>query len=248
MTNEPEAQPAAFLTTRWSLVLAASAQASPDQRAALESLCSAYWYPLYAYVRRKGQDADTARDLVQDFFARLLERNDFSRADPAKGRFRAYLLTALKHHLINHAEHARAEKRGGGKQPLPLELSPHDAETRFSLEPAVHDSPDRAFDREWALIVLQRALARLGEEQQSAGKSAAWMLLEPYLTTAEDLAPYATLAARLSVTENAIKISIHRLRKRYGELLRQEVADTLGGEGVEDELGVLFEALGGTPG
>ncbi|MBI5363648.1 MAG: sigma-70 family RNA polymerase sigma factor [Planctomycetes bacterium] len=243
MTNDPDLQRASFLTTRWSIVLTAGAQPSPDQRAALETLCSTYWYPLYAYVRRKGHDADTARDLVQDFFSRLLERNDFARADPEKGRFRAYLLTALKHFLINERERERAEKRGGGKQPLPLEFTTHDAETRFSLEPAIHDAPDRAFDREWALIVLQRALSKLGAEQRAAGKSAAWSLLEPYLTTAENLAPYAALAPQLSVTENAIKITLHRLRQRYGELLRDEIADTLHTQDVDAELATLFDAL-----
>ena len=234
---------ASFLTTRWSLVLAAGGKGAMEPRAALETLCATYWYPLYAFVRRKGHDADAARDLVQEFFARLLEREDFARADPARGRFRAYLLTALKHFLINEGERERAEKRGGGRKVLPLEFGAHDAETRFSLEPATLDAPDRAFDRAWALIVLQRALDRLGNEQRAAGKSDEWQKLHPHLTTAEDAAPYSTLAAELGRTENAIKITVHRLRKRYGELLREEIADTLNTDDVDAELATLFDAL-----
>lgn len=244
-SDDPERGHASFLTTRWSIVLAAGASSAPNQRAALEELCTAYWYPLYAFVRRKGYDAETSRDLVQEFFSRLLERNDFSRADPSKGRFRAYLLTALKHFLINEAEHARAQKRGGGRKLLPLEFPSQDAETRYSLEPALTESPDRAFDREWALIVLQRALLRLESEQLAAGKTEEWRHLSPHLTASDSIAPYAELTTALGKSENAIKISVHRLRKRYGDLLREEVADTLGGSSVDAELSVLFDVLGG---
>jgi RNA polymerase sigma-70 factor (ECF subfamily) len=237
---------APFLTTRWSLVLAAGKSPSDEQRAALETLCRHYWPPLYGFVRRKGHTAEEALDLTQEFFARLLARDDLARADPSRGRFRAYLLTALKHFLVNEWERARTQKRGGGQRfrSLDLPLDPHDADARIALDPADPTPPDKTFEREWAHIVLKLALERLATEQARAQRPEQWARLEPYLTTPETTVPYATVARDLGVTENAIKIAIHRLRKRYAELLREEVAHTLQTDDVDAELHELFSALG----
>jgi RNA polymerase sigma factor (sigma-70 family) len=238
-----------FLSTQWSLVAAAGrghpgSVAPADVRAALSELCAAYWPPLYAFARRRGSPPDAAADLVQDFFARLLEKGELADADPQRGRFRAWLLTAFKHHASNLRDRERAAKRGGGK--LPVSLDAGDAESRFGPEPADPRTPEAEFERRWALLVLERALARLSTEQEHAGKARELEALRPFLVAGEEGAPYAEIAARLGRSEGAVKVAVHRLRRRYGELLREEVAGTLADpREVADELAALMAALAG---
>lgn len=231
-----------FLTTRWSVVLAAGTAAEPLRRVALEELCAAYWYPLYAFARRSGFDADAAADLTQDFFAQLLTRADLQRADRERGRFRTYMLTALRHMIVNHREAQRTLKRGGGKAPISIDA--RDAETRFGREPIDARTPEHAFERAWAEAVIARAFERLREEQTNIGREPLFDALRPVLLAALDAPRHAEVAARFSVTENSVKVAVHRLRRRLGELLREEVGATLErSEDVETELAELFAAF-----
>jgi RNA polymerase sigma-70 factor (ECF subfamily) len=236
--SSSHASRANFHTTRWSVVVAAGAQS----REALASLCSTYWYPLYAYARRSGRSADDARDLTQGFFARLLEKHDLARADRERGRFRTYLLTAFQHFMANERDRERALKRGGAAALISIDGL--QAETRYSREPADPREPQRMFEREWALALLDRALTRLAAEQAHAGKSESFEVLRVHLTAGADPGSSAEIAERAGLTENAARVALHRLRKRYGELLRLEVAETLpDGREIEDEIRDLFDAL-----
>jgi RNA polymerase sigma-70 factor (ECF subfamily) len=232
-------RPASFLTTRWSVVLA-GAQAPPlERRAALEDLARAYWYPLYAFARRRGLGADEAADHTQGFFALLLERGDVARADPQRGRFRAFLLTAFEHHLANERERARALKRGGGKPTLSLDA--RTAESRFGREPADEETPERLYERAWVRELIARTFERLGAEQERIGRAALFERLRPSLAAEDDAPRHARVAAELGLTENAVKVAAHRLRRRFGELLREEVAGTLSDPAeVEAELRFLL--------
>jgi len=238
----PENQPdrARFLTTRWTIVAASASAPEPERRRALEELCQAYWYPLYAFARRSGRDAETARDDVQQFFTVLLARNDLRHVERERGRFRGWLSASFAHFLANQAERARAEKRGGGRPAIALD----DPEGRYALEPADRRSPEQAFDRAWALTVLDSARATLAAEQAAIGRGAHYAALEPALTEQDDAPRQAEIARRLGLTENAVRVALHRLRRRLGELIRAEVGGTLADPaGVEDELAQLFEAL-----
>lgn len=239
----PPVPPGGFATTRWSLVCAARAPSSPESRAALAALCGVYWYPLYAFVRRQGHDADRARDLTQEFFARLLERADLAAVDRSKGRFRSFLLAACKHFLCNEHDRVHARKRGGGRAPLPIDAAV--AEGRYGGEPSHNETPERLFERRWALALLDQVLARLRQEYAAAGKGRLFERLKGHLTGEAGL-PHARAAAELGLREGAVKVAVHRLRKRYGELLRDEIAQTLHDPAeVEDEIRDLFAALGG---
>ncbi len=232
-----------FASTRWSLVIAAGHRSSPEAAGALEALCRTYWFPLYAYVRRRVPDRHEAQDLTQEFFARLLEQNHFAVADPERGRFRAFLLTALKHFLTNEWDKTQAIKRGGGRVPLSLDFD--SGESRLSLEPADDQTPERIFEREWTITLLDRVLARLRDEQVAAGKGPPFETLKQFLTGGRDEASYADVAGELGMTAGAIKVAAHRLRQRYRELLRAEVAQTVASaEEVDDEIRGLFETLG----
>ncbi len=233
---------ARFLTTRWSVVLDAGSSASPRRAAAPDDLARAYWFPLYAYARRSGLARDEASDLVQEHFARILARDDLSSVDPSRGRFRAWLLTGLKNLLANRCEHARAWKRGGGVEHVAID--PAGAESRLVVDPVDLRPPELSYEREWALTVIERATARLAAEQSHAGKSALFDALAPALGAHDDALPNAEVAARLGLTENAVKVALHRLRRRLGELIRDEVAGTLGpGEDVGGEIRALLAAL-----
>lgn len=235
--------PGSFHTTRWSLVFQAGQKDSPQQQAALAALCQAYWYPLYAFVRRGGKPPADAEDLTQQFFARLLERNFLDRADRNKGRFRSFLLAAMKHFLADEHDRATAQKRGGGRSVVSLDASA--AEERYRLEPVDRLTPERLFARRWALTVLEQTLARLRREYESAGKGALFDRLKAGLTGQSDAAGYAAVAAALGSTEGAIKVAAHRLRQRYRALLRAEIAATVSSDDeVEDEIGELLLALG----
>jgi len=231
-----------FASTRWSLVAAAGRPESPEAREALAVLCQAYWYPLYAYVRRRLASADDARDLTQEFFVRLLEKNYLQAADPRRGKFRSFLLTAFKHFLAKEHERAAAQKRGGGQRPLPLDFQ--DGERRYHHEPADPTTAETLYERRWALTLLEQALARLRQEFTSAGKVQLFEALKGTLTGDGTAEPYARIGQDLGLSEQAVKTAVHRLRRRYQELLRAEVAQTVASpEEVEDELRDLFAAV-----
>jgi RNA polymerase sigma factor (sigma-70 family) len=232
-----------FCETRWSVVVAAGRQASPDAREALATLCQVYWYPLYAYVRRQGHSAADAQDLTQEFFARLLEKNYVGAADPAKGKFRSFLLVSLKHFLANEWRRADAQKRGGGQVRLSLDFQ--GGETRFTLEPAHELTAEKLFERRWALTLLEQTLASLRDEFAGRGRLPQFDRLKAYLGGDAGTVPYRELAAELGMTEGAVKVSVHRLRRRCGELLREAIARTVvGPDEVDEELQDLFNAVG----
>ena len=209
---------------------------------ALARLCRTYWFPLYAHVRRRGFSAHDAEDLTQEFFTRLLARQSIARADPARGRFRSFMLTALNHFLADEWDRARAEKRGGTRELISLDMA--DAEDRFAQVTDPAASPDRIFDREWGLAVLRTVLARLEGEYGKAGKADLFALLKPTLTGTRDSQPYAELAVQLGRNENAVKVTVHRLRQRYRALLQAEIADTVASEDdAKAEMRALLLAL-----
>jgi RNA polymerase sigma-70 factor (ECF subfamily) len=231
-----------FATTRWSLIVAARGGDSPPARQALAELCRVYWYPLYAYVRRRGHDHETAQDLTQDFFARLLEKNDLAAVDPARGRFRSFLLAACQHFLANRHDRDHALKRGGGRTLLSIDFG--DADRRYGNEPAHEQTPERLFERRWALALLDQVLNRLRDEYESGDKGALFAGLKGHLTGATTTS-HAAAAAALGLSEGAVKVAVHRLRKRYRDLLREEIAQTLDDPAqIGDEIRALFQALG----
>ena len=232
-----------FVTTRWSLVRAAH-QGSPDvARAALETLCCQYWFPLYAYARRRGATPEEAEDDTQGFFADLLARGDWARADPQRGRFRAYLLGAFQHYLSHRLAHDRALKRGGGRATLSLDAG--DAEQRYTSEPAaVTATPERLFARRWALELLDHVREQLRREYTQLGQERLFAALQPALTGEPSEESLTVLAGQLGMTVGALKVARHRLRQRFGRTLRDEVAQTVEHPGeVDDEIRELFAAL-----
>jgi RNA polymerase sigma factor (sigma-70 family) len=232
--------PSQFPTTRWTLVIAAGDPNRKEARSALVSLCENYWYPLYAYLRRRGYPADQAQDLTQEFFIRVLEGRYLDRADPEKGRFRSFLLTSLKFFVADEEDRQRAHKRGGGMV-VSLEFS--SGEDRYLREPAHDETPERIFERRWALSVLDRVVERLRSEFVQHGRPENFERLKVFLLGQSD-APYAALAREMNTSEGALKVAIHRLRKRYRELFREEIADTVADPAeVESELRYLAAAL-----
>jgi RNA polymerase sigma factor (sigma-70 family) len=240
----PAPPPVAFVTTRWTVVLSAGRRSSPQADQALEELCRAYWYPLYAFVRRHGRSREEAEDLTQAFFARFLEKNYLEGLRRERGRFRAFLLAALKHFLANEWDRANRQKRGG--QATHLSLDWESAENHYHLEPADTLSPDRLYDRAWALALLEKVITRLREECEAAGRGVLFEQARTFLTTDKAAIPYAAAAAALSMEEGAVRVAVHRLRRRYRELLRDEIAQTLSEPGrVEEEMRTLFSAFAG---
>jgi RNA polymerase sigma factor (sigma-70 family) len=238
------ARQSAFLTTHWTVVLAAGRGDSPPAREALASLCQVYWYPLYAYVRRRGYSAHDAEDLTQAFFLCLLEQQSLANADPNRGRFRAFLLGAMNHFLATEWARLCAQKRGGGRKILSLDVAA--AERRFDLEPADNDTPDKAFERAWATALLNEVLNRLESEYRDDGKAALFDVLKQTLAGARESQPYITLAAQLNMTEGAVRVAVHRLRSRYRDLLQKEIAATVSSPGdVRAELAHLFKVIAG---
>ena len=231
-----------FTTTQWSLVLAAADSANPESGRALEILCGRYWYPIYAHARFMGHDQDQAQDLTQGFFAYVLEKDVLKVADPQRGRFRAFLKGTFSHFLANERRTARAQKRGAGKPNLPFEFNT--AESRYRLEPVDASTPELHFERTWARTMLERSLDRLAAEMETKGASERFRRLEPFLTGRPDGPSYREIGADLGMAEGAVKGAVHRLRQRFGRLLREEVAQTLGdSEQLEDELRHLFAVL-----
>lgn len=237
---------ATFAPTRWTLVLAA-AQAnrlgwnSPQAHEALTELCQIYWYPLYAFVRRSGYSAPNAEDMTQEFFTRLLSKDCLARVDRTKGRFRSFLLASMKHFLANQRDRAQARKRGGGKRIIPLDAI--DAESRYDLASANQLTPEKIYDRQWAMTLLGEVLETLRQEMFSAGKACHFNELRNFLTRSEKICLYAQAAANLHMTEGAVKVTVYRLRRRYRELLREHIAQTVANlDEVDDEIRHLFSA------
>jgi RNA polymerase sigma-70 factor (ECF subfamily) len=230
-----------FLTTQWSMVLAAGDSLHPASSRALAELCERYWYPVYAFARRRGADADEAQDLVQGFFSHLLERKTLRSADPLRGRFRSFLLGAFKFYLADERARAGARKRGGGATVHSLDLE--DAESRYRLEADEDTNPERSFERRWAVAVLAAAHQRLGAEAEASTNPERGRRLLGFLTDAGG-DRYRMVAEDLGMSEAAVKVAVHRLRRRFGAILREEVARTVEDAArVDDELRFLFAAL-----
>jgi len=231
-----------FATTRWSLILSARDRQAPVADAALAELCTAYWYPLYAFIRHSGRDATAAEDLTQEFFARLLEKSWLGQADRAKGRFRSFLVTACRHFLANEYDREIALKRGGGRVVLSFDF--HDADDRYAREPAHHLNPERLFDRRYALALLDQVMSALRAEYAEAGKQPLFDALKGTLERPTDGSPYADIARQIGMSVGAVKVSAHRLRQRYRDRLRAAIAQTLDDPAaVDDEIRHLFAAL-----
>jgi RNA polymerase sigma factor (sigma-70 family) len=231
-----------FATTHWTVVLAAGERNSQQADIALEELCRTYWYPLYVYVRRQTPTREDAEDLTQAFFARFLEKNYLAGLNSERGRFRAFLLAALKHFLANEWDRANRQKRGGGMANVPLDWQ--SADTRYQIDPPDHLSPDKLYDRAWAVTVLERVLARLRAESAADGKAEMFDQLKPFLMVGKGAIPYAQVAESLKLTEGAVRVTVHRLRGRYRELLRDEVRQTISDPAqVEEEMRALFSAF-----
>lgn len=214
-----------FRTTHWSVVLQAGASDSPEQRTALERLCRAYWYPLYSFVRRRGHGAHEAQDLTQAFFERILEKNFLADVSAEKGKFRSFLLAALQHFLANEWDRARALKRGGGG--AIISLDEQDAEERFHFEPPDELTPEKAFERRWVESVLEQVLTRLRDEFNVAGYEDRFETLKIYLVEDKGSIPFSEMAGRLGITEPAVKGIVRRMRQRYREIFREEIAHTV---------------------
>jgi RNA polymerase sigma-70 factor (ECF subfamily) len=231
-----------FATTQWSVVLAAGASGSQAAQA-MQQLCRAYWYPLYAYIRRRGSNSHDAQDLTQEFFAQILQRDDLAGVRREKGRFRSFLLASLQHFLTNEWKKENRLKRGGGKSIVSIDQT--DGEHRYAAEP-VHDlSPDKLFERRWAMTLLDRAINHLRDEHAAASKLEIFQQLKVFLTGAENGPKYAELGGQLGLSENALKMAVSRLRRRYREILRAEIAHTVASaDDIEDEIRHLFAALG----
>lgn len=246
MSTGPRTSPSGdiFATTRWTMVLAAGQRSTPESDVALEELCRTYWYPLYAYVRRRGHSKEDAEDLTQAFFARLLEKNSLQGLSSERGKFRAFLLAALKHFLANEWDRASRQKRGGGAVHLSLDWESGDE--RYQCDAVDALSPDVQYDRAWAVTLLERVVARLREEHVAEQKAALFDALKPFLTMEKGVIPYAEFATQLEMSEGAARVAVHRLRQRYREVLREEIAQTLADSSkVEDEMQALFASFAG---
>ena len=239
-----ENQPAAhFATTHWSVVLAAGRTEQAAAAAALERLCQEYWFPIYAFIRRKGHDAHQTEDLTQGFFSRLLEKNWLESADPNRGRFRTFLLTAVSRFLANEHDRDRALKRGGGQHVLSFDAQ--DAEGRYLLELASDSTPETIFEQQWAHQILAVVLEKLRAEFDGGGRAGRFEALKGFLLGEDEVQSYAQTATRLGISESAVKSGIHRLRQRYGEILREEIGHTVEtAADVETEISHLMKILG----
>jgi DNA-directed RNA polymerase specialized sigma24 family protein len=233
-----------FTTTHWSVVLAAGRTNEPQSAAALETLCRTYWYPLYAYLRRRGQGEHDAQDLIQGFFAQLLERDWLDGVEQQKGRFRSFLLTSLNYYMSDERDRATAQKRGGGRALISLDAQ--EAEERYRLEPADDRSPDKLFERRWAMALLDRVLVRLASEFADAGKVELFKRLQPFLVAGGEATTYAQVAVEAGLSEEAFKKAVQRMRRRYHQLFRDEIAQTVASPAeVDEELQHLCEVMAG---
>jgi RNA polymerase sigma-70 factor (ECF subfamily) len=242
-STAPQGSDAWFVTTHWSVVLSAQDPYCSRSRDALESLCRTYWYPLYSYARRGGHSPPDAEDLTQGFFVRLLEKDYLKAAAREKGRFRTFLLVALKRYLANQWDRQHAQKRGGFA-PV-VQIDQNLAESRFASEPAYNLPADLLFDRQWAMTLLDRTMTQLQQEYVASGRAQLFDYLRNCLTKEESALPYAEIAGRLKLTEAAVKMAVHRLRGRYREILQHEIAQTVSTpEEIEEEIRHLFSAFG----
>lgn len=242
-SGEPSASGKWFATTHWTVVLGAADSAAPGAQEALEKLCRIYWFPLYAYVRRQGHSQEDAQDLTQEFFARFLQKEHLARADRERGRFRTFLLTSLQNFLRHEWEKVRAQKRGGGRTPVPWDDEL--AETNYRLEISEQLTPDQIFEQRYAMALFRNALARLQEDYAAKGKSAQFEQLKEFLSTEPGEGKYAEIASRLGMSAGAVAVAVHRLRLRYGELVREEVAHTVTTPAeVEEEMRYLIKLIG----
>ena len=231
-----------FNTTHWSVVLQAGQQHSSQSRDALEKLCRAYWHPIYAFARRKGRGEEEAKDLTQQFFSRLLERNDFSGLDPRKGKFRTFLLTAFTHFLANERDYANAAKRGGGGIIISLDGLTDEQLSRSDL--AQDCPPAKLFDLRWARSIVEQALERLRSEMSTAGKTANFDLLKSFLAAEAHEGEYASVARQMGVADASVAVLVHRMRQRYRQLVREQVAQTVTSPAeLDEEMRHLFEVL-----
>jgi RNA polymerase sigma-70 factor (ECF subfamily) len=239
--TSPDPRPDWFATTRWTVVLAAGRTPSPDASRALNELCTASWFPLYAYVRRRGRSHEDAQDLTQSFLASLTATRALQGLDSERGRFRAFLLASLKHFLANDHDRATAVKRGGGIAPLSLDWEAADA--AFQVADPAAENPEAAFDREWALALLERVLQRLEDDETTRGEGETFRILKPFLTANAD-ATLIDAAQQLGRDAGAVRVALHRLRKKYRALLREEISHTLSEPSrVDEELRALFAAV-----
>jgi RNA polymerase sigma-70 factor (ECF subfamily) len=231
-----------FATTQWSLVLAAGDRGAPGSEEALARLCSLYWFPVFAFVRRRGWSREEAQDLTQGFFARLIEKGDLGGADRSRGRFRTFLLSACRHFLLNEADRALALKRGGGRPALPIDVAA--AEGRYERALGHGETPERLYDRQWCLSLLEGVLESLREDYAAAGRARVFDRLQAFLT-ADEAGTHAEAARELGMSPGAVKVAVHRLRRRYRQELRRRVADTVASEPeIEDEIRYLLRTLG----
>jgi RNA polymerase sigma-70 factor (ECF subfamily) len=231
-----------FRTTRWSVVLAARGADPPRAREAMSTLCAIYWYPLYAFVRSRGAAPEEAEDLTQAFFTHLLEREALRHVDPAKGKFRSFLLASMKNFQADERRRSSAKKRGGGVDPISLDAD--EAENRYRHEPSHRLTPERVFERQWALTVIDQAVERLAERYDKAGKRDHFEALKVFLSGERRPVPHAEVARRLGISQLAVKVAVHRLRKRFRDALRSEIAQTVAEEReIEEELRALYAAL-----
>jgi RNA polymerase sigma factor (sigma-70 family) len=233
-----------FASTRWSIVLAAGRTERPDSRQALAELCQSYWYPLYAYVRRRSNDPHEAQDLIQEFFSRLLERNALAVANPERGRFRAFLLTSLRHFLNDQWHKSQTIKRGGGQGRISLDFQ--SAKSMYAIEPTDEQTPERLYDRRWAITLLDLVMTRLSDEFARSGKERHFEQLKTFLGRGRTGTSYAKVARELGISEGAAMVAAHRLRRRYRDLLRAEIAQTVASPAeVDDEIRTLFTCFNG---
>jgi RNA polymerase sigma-70 factor (ECF subfamily) len=242
--DRPGARAAAFRTTHWSVVLKAAQRGSPGGEEALAKLCQTYWDPLYVFIRRRGYSPEEAEDLTQGFFAQLLEKNLLAGLKVEGGKFRSYLLTLLKHFLANERERELARKRGGGATRVPIDRA--SAEARYHAELVEATTPESLFERHWALALLDQVMDQLRSQYVAARKTEFFEQLRPFLSGAERMIPYAEISASLGLSEGAVKVAVHRLRKQYGQLLRAEIAATVGSASeVEAEIRHLIAVTSG---
>jgi RNA polymerase sigma-70 factor (ECF subfamily) len=231
-----------FATTRWSLVLRASGQTDAASAEALSSLCELYWYPIYAFIRRQGYSVHESADLAQEFFLRVLEKKYFQAVDPARGRFRGFLCASVRHFLSNERDRARSLKRGGARPPISLDVET--AEGRYQLEPHDDLTPEKLFDRRWALILLDRALTRVRRDYAEANKAALFEQLKGFLTGDSAGTPYAEVAKAMGMSEGAIKVAVHRLRRHFRDVLVEQIAETVSDPAdIDAEIAYLMDAV-----
>lgn len=235
--------PAHFVTTLWNVVLVAGGNSSPESAAALETLCRTYWYPIYAFLRRQGRTPHDSQDLTQAFFARLLEKHGLGKVSPEKGKFRSFLLASLKNFVADEWDKLQAKKRGGGQ--ITISLDAQSAEDRYAAEPVERLDPEKIYERRWAMTILDEVMAQLQATYAARGRQNTFDALHPFLLDRRNDASYAQVGKSLNMTERAVKTEVYRMRQRWRDLLRDEIAKTLSApDEMDEEMRHLFRAIG----